>query len=139
MNKKVTKLIDNISLCRDLVTKSEKKEVLSKIYVFELVTNEVQRQVKKWLNDNSYELDFMAGDLFELSNEIHNYIKDFNFSYDYMQSAISKFDVIDDKVINDFTLNIADLMYIDRKLREAYKILAYMGLVYTLWEKRNEG
>ena len=137
MKKLVTKLIDNISLCRDLMTKPNRKDVINRIYVFECVTNEVQRQVKKWFNDRTYELDFTGQDLYELSDEIADYLKrpEFNFSYANFNNQLDKYEVIDGAIINTFTQGVADCMYLDRKLREAQKILAYYGLFYELWEK----
>lgn len=137
MKKLVTKLINNISLCRDLMTKP-RKDVINRIYVFECVTNEVQRQVIKWLNDKSYELDFTGQDLYELSDEITEYLEKqkFDFSYESFNKQLAKYEVIDGAVINSFTQGVADSMYLDGKLRKAQKTLAYYGLLYSLGDKR---
>lgn len=135
MKKKVTNLIDNISKCRDLMTKSELKEVVNKIYIFECVTNEVQRQMKKWLNDKAYELDFLAQDLYELSDEIAEFVKDFDFKFKTNITSVYQNEIIDAVVIDELTSTISTKMFVDEKLRHAQRILSYYAIIYVLKEK----
>ena len=85
-------------------------------------------------NDNvNYELDFNFYDLQELSDEIFNYVKNLQSKFIFKNSIK---ELLKNKVINNETYlkylnNQCDLMYIDVKLREAYKIIGYLSVV--LW------
>ena len=138
--KVVTKLLDNICLCRDLVTERNEQHILHKLHIFTQVTQEVKRQVLKWLDAENYELDFTAQDLYELSDEIYNFIAQNpeNLTFGRMLQEINKNDVIDDKIITKETNKIANRIKIDTVLRECYEILAYMAIVYTMWEINKE-
>lgn len=138
MKKKlVTNLLDNICTCRDLVTSGNTKEIIGKIYVFDVTTNEIKRQINKFIDDKEHELDFTAQDLYELSDEIHEFLNSFDnmFSFKSLNERINKHKVIDDNVINEETNVVSEFMYIDRKLRECYKLLSYLALVLSLWIK----
>ena len=142
MKKKlVTNLLDNICFCRDLIEKGNIKELSSKVYVFDVVTTEVKRQINKFIDDKKHELDFMSQDLYELSDEVHNFLKQIEpeFNYSSIRQRINTYKIVNDKVIQEETSRLAEYMYVDRKLRECYKLLAYLAEILDLWTQALEG
>ena len=138
---KVTQLIQDIGKCRDILETKDTKKILAIIPLLDRVTDTVKRHIDKYIKNSSHELDFTQYDLQELSDEIYEYIKRFqtHFTYDYGYKKLQKNKVINDKVLADFTQLQCDEMYLDRKLREAYKILAYLGLTLYLWQENRKG
>lgn len=135
MKKLVSNNLDNISKCRDLIDEGDLHKIWYRSYLFVKVAEDVKRQINKWLADDNYELDFLPQDLIELSDEVFQLIRNFQSKFVFKNIYINftKYDIIDDKIILKETNKIAELMKIDRDLRECYKILSYMAIVYTLW------
>lgn len=135
MKKLVSNNLDNISKCRDLIDEGDLHKIWYRSYLFVKVAEDVKRQINKWLADDNYELDFLPQDLIELSDEVFQLIRNFQskFVFKNIYNNFTKYDIIDDKIILKETNKIAELMKIDRDLRECYKILSYMAIVYTLW------
>lgn len=130
---KVTKLIQQIGKCRDLIETKDTKEILKNIYLFDVVVESTKIQLNKLIKNENHKLDFTYQDLADLSEEIFNFIKNYQtkMTFNSFLKELKKLEVINDNVLNSFTSKQADLMYLDRKLREAYKILGYNAL--TLW------
>ncbi|MBQ2395934.1 MAG: hypothetical protein II304_02660 [Bacteroidales bacterium] len=129
-----------IGKCRDLITSNDYKLILGYIGVFDNLVDLIRRQVEKFVKNDNYELDFTPYDLQELSDEILDYIKDIQheLTFSAYEKEIMKFERIDNKVLDEFTKQKADRMYLDRKLRESYKVLSYFGLVALLYSKSRE-
>lgn len=136
---KVTNLIQNIGKCRDLLSKKEFKSILKNIYLFKTVYPEIMRHVDKYIQNNKHELDFTYNDIQELADEILNYIKNYQskFTFKRFKEEILKNKIINDKVLIEFQKEKCDYMYVDRELREAYKILSYLALSVYLIEEQN--
>lgn len=133
----VTKTLENIGKCRDLIETKDLKKILSKIGVFEQTTDCLKHHIDKYIKNEHYELDFTPYDLQELSDEIFNFIKDIqdHFTFDFGKNLILEHKKIDNKVFLEFSQRQSDEMFLDRKLREAYKILSYLGLTLYLFEE----
>lgn len=137
----VTQLIQDIGKCRDLLEEKDLKKISSFIGLFDKVTDEAKRQVDKYIKNDKYELDFTPYDLRELSDEIFDFVKKYQtqLKFDYGIKQLKKNKIINNKVLADFTNQQCEIMYIDRKLREAYKILAHLGLTLYLWQEFRKG
>jgi hypothetical protein len=137
----VTQLIQDIGKCRDLLEEKDLKKISSFIGLFDKVTDEAKRQIDKYIKNDKYELDFTPYDLSELSDEIFDFVKKYQtqLKFDYGIKQLKKNKIINDKVLADFTNQQCEIMYIDRKLRETYKILAYLGLTLYLWQEFRKG
>lgn len=133
----VTKTIESIGKCRDALATKDFKTILTRLGLFEKVCDTVKHHVEKYTKDAKHELDFTPYDLQELSDEIYEYVKRFqtHFTFDYGHKKLVKHKVINNEVLNKFTQEQCDKMYLDRKLREAYKILTYLGLTLYLWRR----
>lgn len=130
---KVTNLIQNIGKCRDLIESKDFAKILNNIYLFEKTYKNVKIQVDKFIKDSSYELDFTFYDLQELSDEIAAYIADFpnQFNVQHFIDKISENRKIDDNILKKFTSDICNKYFVDARLRECQKILAYCA--FTMW------
>lgn len=137
---KVTNLIQNIGKCRDLIKEGNYKKIIANIYLFEKVYTQVKMNINKYIENSKHNLDFTYYDLMELSDEIADFIRLFpsRFRTKKFIEGISKNKKIDDKILNDFTSDICDLFYIDVKLRECQKILAYCAFTQWIWEQNNK-
>ena len=137
---KVTNLIQNIGKCRDLIKEGYYKKIIANIYLFEKVYTQVKMNINKYIDNSKHNLDFTYYDLMELSDEIADFIRFFpsRFRAKKFIEGISKNKKIDDKILNDFTSNICDLFYMDVKLRECQKILAYCAFTQWIWEQNNK-
>lgn len=136
---KVTNLIQNIGKCRYLLSKKEFKSILKNIHLFKTVYQEIMRHVDKYIQNNKYELDFTYNDIQELADEILNYIKNYQskFTFKRFKEELLKNEIINDKVLTEFQKEKCDYMYVDRELREVYKILSYLALSVYLIEEQN--
>lgn len=136
----VTKLIENIGKCRDLIKEGDYKKIIANIYLFEKVYNSVKIQLDKYIKNPNHELDFTYMDLMELSDEISEFIRLFpaKFKAQKFIDKICKNKKIDNAVLNSFNAEICDKFYIDTKLRECQKILAYCSFTQWLWNENNK-
>ena len=136
----VSNLIQMIGKCRDIIGTKDFKEVFKRIHLFTQVCNMAKIQVDKFIKKDNYELDFTYYDLKELSDEIFAFIKNYQskFIFDKYQKELIKIKTIDNTVLKGFTQNICDQMYVDARLREAYKILSYLALTVWLWTEARE-
>ena len=142
MKKKlVTNLLDNICLCRDMIERGNINELTVKIFIFDIVANEAKRQVNKFIDNKNHELDFATQDLYELSDEIHHFLKGLEPEFDYnsIMERISTYAIVNDSVIEKESIRLADYMYVDRKLRECYKLLSYLAMILQLWTESQKG
>lgn len=140
---KVTNLIQLIGKCRDLLATKDFKLIKNNIYLFERTYDEAKRNIDKYTRNSEHVLDFTADDLKELSDEIYAYVKNFQskFTYDNSLKKLTKHKSIGNDEINDFVKEQCDYMFVDVKLREAYKIIAYLGVItwiYTEFYKSKE-
>lgn len=137
---KVTQLIENIGKCREALATKEFKEVLKNIYLFQKVCDMAKVQVDKFIKNDNHELDFTYDDLKELSDEIFAFIKNYQskFSFEKYQKELIKIHKIDNDTLRKYTNKLCDLMYVDARLREAYKILSYLALTVWLWTESRE-
>lgn len=137
---KVTQLIENIGKCREALATKDFKTVLKNIYLFQKVCDMAKVQVDRFIKKDNYELDFTYYDLKELSDEILAFIKNYQskFLFDKYQKDFIKIHKIDNDVLSKYTKNLCDLMYVDARLREAYKILSYLALTVWLWTEARE-
>jgi hypothetical protein len=133
-------LIEQIGKCRDILLTKDLKTVLKNIYLFEDVCNRTQRQVNKYTKTLDYELEFNYHDLKELAEEIFDFVKNYQtkFLFEYGQKELSKNKIITNDILNNFNQAQCDIMYVDRKLREAYKIISYVALIAWLWTEQRE-
>lgn len=137
---KVTKLIENIGKCRDLIKEGEYKKIIANIYLFEQVRNSVKIHLDKYIKNPDHELDFTYIDLMELSDEIADFLRLFpaKFKTQKFIDSICKNKKIDNAILNSFNAEICDKFFIDAKLRETQKILAYCAFTQWLWNENNK-
>ena len=140
---KVTNLIQLIGKCRDILATKDFKLIKTNLYLFERVYDEAKRNIDKYTKNSQHVLDFTADDLKELSDEIFAYIKNFQskFTYDNSLKKLTKHKSIGNEEINEFVKEQCDYLFVDTRLREAYKIIAYLGVitwVFTEFYKSKE-
>lgn len=137
---KVTQLIQNIGKCRDILATRDFKEVLKNIYLFQKTYEMAKREVDKFVSNENYEVDFTYYDLKELSDEIYAFIKNYQnkFVFDCAYKKLSKIHKITNEVVRKHSQEQCDLMYVDARLREAYKILSYLAITTWLWTESRE-
>lgn len=130
----------NISKLRDVLETRDFKTIYNHIYLFNKVEGEIKRQVAKYIKHPDHELDFTYADLKELSDEIYDYIKNFQqkFLYDKYYKEVCKLAPITGKVFNEMSTKIGYEMQLDTSLRAVYKTLAYLSLVVFLWSETDE-
>lgn len=136
----VCNLIQMIGECRNILETKDFKEVWKRIYLFTQVCDMAKVQVDRFVKKDNYELDFTYFDLKELSDEIFAFIKNYQskFSFEKYQKELIKIKTIDNTVLRGFTQNLCNQMYVDARLREAYKILSYLALTVWLWTEARE-
>lgn len=128
-------VIEDICKCRNALETRDFKTILKYIPVFDRVCNNAKIQVDRFIKNEKYEINFNYHDLKELSEEIFAYVKNFQnkFTFSNYQKELCKTKTIDNVVLREFTQKQCDLMFVDKKLREAYKILSYLALTVWLW------
>lgn len=132
-------LVKYIGKCRDVLLTRDFKEVLKNIYLFQKVCDIGKVEVDRFIRKD-YKIDFNHYDLQELSDEIFLFIKGYQnkFLFDKAQKKLIKAKTIDNEVLRKFTQEQCDLMYVDARLREAYKILSYLAITVWLWTEARE-
>ena len=90
----------------------------------------------KYTKNPNHALDFTHHDLQELSEEILNYLNNYpqKFKVKNYEKLLPEDTCIDNKVLKDVLHKIIREMFVDTRLREAYKILSYLAFVLMLWE-----
>ena len=133
-------LVERIGKCRDILLTRDFKKILARLPIFEEVTNKAKIEVDRYIKDTNYKLDFNHYDLQELSDEIFNYVKNLQTKmlFKHGQKELLKNKTINNEVLQKFNQKQCDVMYLDRKLREAYKILSYLALTVWLWTEARE-
>ena len=133
-------VIEDICKCRNALETRDFKTILKYIPVFDRVCNSAKIQVNRFIKNEKYEIDFNYHDLKELSEEIFAYVKNFQnkFTFSNYQKDLCKTKTIDNVVLREFTQKQCDLMFVDRKLRESYKILNYFAMIVWLWTEARE-
>lgn len=133
-------VIEDICKCRNALETRDFKTILKYIPVFDRVCNNAKIQVDRFIKNEKYEINFNYHDLKELSEEIFAYVKNFQnkFTFSNYQKELCKTKTIDNVVLREFTQKQCDLMFVDRKLRESYKILNYFAMVVWLWTEARE-
>lgn len=133
-------VIEDICKCRNAIETRDFKTILKYIPVFDRVCNNAKIQVNRFIKNEKYEIDFNYHDLKELSEEIFAYVKNFQnkFTFSNYQKELCKTKTIDNVVLREFTQKQCDLMFVDRKLRESYKILNYFAMIVWLWTEARE-
>ena len=133
-----TNVLKLIAKCRDILLTKDFKEVYKNIYLFERVYKETGIHINRFSKNINYKVDFTYNDLQELSDEIFEFIKNFQqkFTFQRMAKNIMNNKVVDNEVMQSFTKEIAEYMVVDCKLRESYKILSYTALLYFLLESQ---
>lgn len=136
----ISKLIQDIGKCRDALETKDFKVVLRHLGLIERVCDSARVQVDKFIKKNGYELDFTCYDLQELSQETFDFVKKYQtkFTFKSCQKDLMKYKVIDNDTLSKFTQEQCDYMYLDRKLREAYKILNFLAISVWLWTEARE-
>ena len=134
---KVTRLIQQIGKCRDLLEEGNLKKIASHIGLFVEITDYCHRHIDKYIMNPAYELDFTPYDLQELSDEIYNFITPYqtNFLFKYGYNEVMKQEIINDAFINNFNNKICEQMFVDARLREAYKVAGYLAITLLLWQE----
>lgn len=135
--KNVTNLLSNIGKCRDIIESRDFKTIYNKIYLFEKTYEDCKRHVDKYTKDPNHKLDFTYSDLQELSDEILEYLKNYpsKFTFKSFEKLLPKNTCIDNDVLRDILPKIIKEMFVDTRLREAYKILSYLAFVLMLWDE----
>lgn len=133
-------LINDIGKCRDALATKDFKEVLKRIHLFSQVCDRAKVEVDRFVKKDNYELEFNHYDLQELSDEIFAFIKNYQnkFLFEKYHKELTKIHKIDNDTLRAFTQKQCDLMYVDARLREAYKILSYLALTVWLWTEARE-
>lgn len=140
MKKIVSNTLEDIGKCRDLILTGDYNEILKRIYLFEKTFNETKVQIDKYIKRRDVELDFTPEDLRELAQEIYNFIKNYQqkFLFEKLFKELSKEKLVDIKKIKEFSLKTANMMYVDRKLREAYKIFSFWAFLLYIWTEADK-
>ena len=138
--KTISNLIQNIGKCRDMLATKDFDTIFKHLYLFEKVHIDTRTQLNRFIKNPNYILDFTFSDLAELSNEIFQFVKNYQnkMTFESGLKELTKHEIIDNWVISSFTTKQANMMYLDRKLREAYKLLSYTGLMLWLLKKSEE-
>jgi len=133
----VTNLLMNIGKCRDIIESGDFKTIHNKLYLFEKTYEDCKRHVDKYTKDPNHKLDFTYYDLQELSDEILEYLKNYQqkFKFERYEKLLPEDACIDNYVLSDVLTKIIREMFVDARLREAYKILSYLAFVLMLWEE----
>lgn len=133
-------LVEQIGKCRDILLTRDFKEVLKNIYLFQKLCDKAKTDIDRNIKNENHELTYNYYDLQELSDEILKFIKGFQskFTFDKYQKELAKIHTIDNEVLRKFTQEKCDLMFVDARLREAYKILSYLALTVWLWTEARE-
>lgn len=133
-------VIEDICKLRNALETRDFKTILKYIPVFDRVCNNAKIQVNRFIKNEKHEIDFNYHDLKELSEEIFAYVKNFQnkFTFSNYQKELCKTKTIDNVVLKEFTQKQCDLMFVDRKLRESYKILNYFAMIVWLWTEARE-
>ena len=133
-------VIEDICKCRNALETRDFKTILKYIPVFDRVCNSAKIQVDRFIKNEKYEIDFNYHDLKELSEEIFAYVKNFQnkFTFSNYQKELLKNKTINNEVLRKFNQQQCDVMYLDRKLREAYKIFSYLAITVWLWAEARE-
>ncbi len=132
--KKVTRLLENISKARDILDTGDFKKVRNNLYFFETLRNDIVRQARKYIEHESHELDFNCEDvravsdgLLDLENKL---IKN---SYSQLYKRICKNKPIEMKHFNKLCYEVHDKIYFDRFIRPIADDLAFWALTIFLW------
>lgn len=133
----VTRTIMRIGKCRDLIAGNDYNKISNNLIFFDELVKELHRHCQKFLRYETYELDFTPYDLQELSDEIYEYIKDFQqeMKFEHIFKEIMKNERINNQVFDDFADKYLKKMLVDEKLRNAYKQLSYYALSILLWQE----
>ena len=139
MKKNVSNVLNNIGKCRNLLEQKDFKKIRAYIGLFEKVQTDVNRYINRYMFDMDAELDFTPNDLKELSDEIRIYLDEYYpvvFSYDNFLKILEETQngIIDNNVLKQYNIKICDYLYVDTKLRETMKILAYTSVLFKLWQ-----
>lgn len=135
-----SELIERIGRARDILATKDFKTILGRIHIFAEICDRAKIEVDRYVKKEDYELCFNCYDLQELSDEIFAFIKNYQskFSFEKYKKELIKIHNIDNEVLRTFTQKQCDLMYVDTKLREAYKILAYLAITVWLWDEARQ-
>lgn len=134
--KNVTNLLSNIGKCRDIIESRDFKTIYNKIYLFEKTYEDCKRHVDKYTKNPDHPLDFTYSDLQELADEILDYLKNYQYKFTLknFEKQLPKGVCIDNNILSDVLRKMIKEMFIDTRLREAYKILSYLAFVLMLWD-----
>lgn len=138
--KVVTNLLRDISTARDILESRDKDKIYKNLFFLGSIPPRVETQLKKYIKDNTHELDFNHEDIKALSDEAFENVKNLQqkFLYDKYYKDITKELPITGEMFNTYSLEVAKLMKIDRQLREFYKKLGYSALTIFLWSRSEE-
>lgn len=133
-------VIQEICKARNVLETKDFKKVLARINLFKDICDRAKVEVDRYIKKDNYELEFNHYDLQELSDEIFAFIKNYQnkFLFEKYHKELTKIHKIDNDTLRAFTQKQCDLMYVDARLREAYKILSYLALTVWLWTEARE-
>ena len=136
----VTKIIEQIGLCRNCLVSRDYKLILRHIYTFTQVWSGVKRHVDKYVRDSSHELDFNIYDLEELCTELREVLDETSGRINYLSyyKAASEMERITNDTLRELCTTITNITTIDTELRKCYNIVSYYCLVLKLWNLQNE-
>ena len=134
--KKVTRLLENISKARDILDTGDFKKVRNNLYFFETLRNDIVRQARKYIEHESHELDFNCEDVRSISDgllDLENKLIKNNYSQLYKRICKNK--PIEMKHFNELCYEVHDKIYFDRFIRPIADDLAFWSLVIFLWSE----
>lgn len=134
--KKVTRLLENISKARDMLDTGDFAIVRDNLYFFETLRNDIIRQARKYIEHESHELDFNFEDVRIISDGLldleDKLIKN---RYSQLYKRICKNKPIEMKHFNELCFEVHDKLYFDRFIRPIANDLAFWGLTIWLWSE----
>lgn len=135
-NKKVTNLLTKICKSLDILESNDIPKIKQSFYLFNDVYNNVIRQGKKYILDESHELDFTSEDLRKLSDEMFRVInKNQKLSYNALEKRLTQKLPIEIENYNNMCNAVADALYFDKNLRPLANELSFWAITIWLWSE----
>lgn len=138
--KVVSNLLENIGRARDVIATGDLYKIEQKLYLFEKISQEVNRQMAKYIKNASHELDFTYADLEELSTEVYDFIKPYfeKFTYANQFKELCKTIPITFDAFQEFSMQNAHEFRVFTVLQSFYRETAYQGIVIWIWSQTDD-
>lgn len=132
----MTRLIDNISNLRDIFINNDTKKLLFKINLLKSTYEQVNRNIERFIKDDTHGLDFTSQDLIDMSQECQVVLNSLQqkINVNKMLKELMNLDKIDNKSMLKFTNDYADIFRLVAHLREFHNVICYSGCFLSALE-----